>query len=106
MPVATRSRTGRSALGMITTVVYAVITSLVAFKATPLLLQWLGPLRFGASKAVAEWFAYLPLLEFGLSGSMMACLGPAVGRRDNEEICSILTAGFYAYARIAPVIVG
>lgn len=104
MTAATQSRTGRSALGMFATLIYSVVTALVAFKATPLLLGWLGPARFGAFKAVSEWFAYLPLLEFGLGGALAACLAPAVGRSDRVEICSVMTGGFRAYCRIIPLV--
>ena len=105
MTAATQSRTGRSALGLFATFLYTAVTALVALWTTPLLLHWLGQVRFGAFKAISEWFAYLPLLEFGLGGSLLACLAPAVGRRENTAVCSIMTAGFRAYLRIVPLVI-
>jgi O-antigen/teichoic acid export membrane protein len=86
-----------------TALTYAGVTVLLGFAATPWLLRWLGAARFGAYKAIIEWFAYVPLFEFGLSGSIVAWLAPAVATGDVLEVRRILSSGFRAYCRVLPL---
>ena len=98
------SRTKRSAWSLATSVTYSGVTVIIGFFATPLLLRCLGAERYGAFKAMAEWFAYLPLLELGLGGALAACLAPAIGKGDTAHVRAIVKAGLIAYCRITPVI--
>ena len=73
---------------------------MLGFVATPLLLRWLGAERFGSFRVLSEWLGNLTMLEFGLTGSILALLAPAVARRDEQEIRGWLSAAIRSYFRV------
>jgi len=103
MSVATLTRTRRTTLSLSSNLLITVATMLVGFISTPLLLKWLGAGRFGAFRVLADWYAYLPLLELGLGGSLLALLPAAVAREDRREISELMSAAMRACAWIVPL---
>ena len=58
-------------LGGIVSTVVALVLGLFA---TPYLVRWLNPERFGAARTAVNLYMMLSLLEFGLSGSISPLL--------------------------------
>jgi O-antigen/teichoic acid export membrane protein len=102
-PANTLTRTRRTTLSLSSNLLFTVATMLVGFVSTPLLLNWLGAGRFGACKVLAEWYTYLPLLELGLGGSLLALLPAAVARDDRREVSDLMSAALRVYAYIVPL---
>jgi O-antigen/teichoic acid export membrane protein len=103
MPANTLTRTRRSTLSLSSNLLFTAATMLVGFVSTPLLLQWLGAERFGAYKVLVDWYAYLPLLEMGLGGSLLALLPEAVARGDRHAVCDLMSSAMRMYAWIVPL---
>ena len=95
------SRSRRSALTFASGLGYTAITLVVGIIAVPLLLRWLGTERYGAWRAVVDWFAYLTLLELGLAEAIPPVMAKAWGRSDIERVKNTLAAGIRAYAYVA-----
>lgn len=77
---------------------------LAGFVATPFILHWLGPIRFGGARVLGEWFAYVPLFELGISGSLAAHFAPSLGRGDHAAVRKLLAAGVRVYLYLAPLL--
>lgn len=103
MPANTLTRTRRTTLSLSSNLLFTAATMLVGFVSTPLLLKWLGAERFGAFRVLVGWYAYLPLLELGLGGSLLALLPAAVARDDRREVCDLMSAAMRVYAWIVPL---
>ncbi len=82
-------------------VLFTGTTVVAGALATPLILRALGTERFGAFRAMADAFAYLWLLEIGLSGSLMTRLVHALGTRNDDAVRRIMASGWRAYWIIA-----
>ena len=76
-------------------------TIAIAFITTPLLLKFLGPERFGAARAAADWFGHLTLLELGLGGALAPLLALALGTSDLAAVRRTAAAGVRAFVRVA-----
>jgi O-antigen/teichoic acid export membrane protein len=76
-------------------------TIIVAFVATPLLVEWLGEARYGAARALTDWFGLLTLAELGLAGTLPPLLALALGKGDAAAVRRTLGAGMRAYAFVA-----
>jgi O-antigen/teichoic acid export membrane protein len=73
----------------------------VGFLSTPWLLRMLGQERFGAFRVIVDWFGYLNLLDLGVVGALIACMGPAIARGDATIVRGWLRAGMKACGWIA-----
>lgn len=91
------SRTRRSAWTLGSGLTFSAITMLIGFVTTPYMLQWLGSERFGSFRVLADWFSNLTLLDVGLTGSVAACLAPAVAAGDARQVRSWISAALRAY---------
>jgi O-antigen/teichoic acid export membrane protein len=79
---------------------FTAATTATALVTTPLLVRWLGEERFGAYRAVNDWYGYLTLLDFGVGGAMAPLLARALGRGDRRALRGALAAGVRAYLGI------
>jgi O-antigen/teichoic acid export membrane protein len=93
-------RTRFATRNYLTFVFLTAMTLLAGFAATPLLLRWLGEERFGAFRAVSDWYGYFGLLELGVAGSLMPLLARAIGSRDQQKVRGLLGAGIRLYLGI------
>jgi O-antigen/teichoic acid export membrane protein len=91
-------RTKQSLLSLAAQEALTGVAVLVGFVATPLLLRWLGDLRFGAYEAASDWFGYAALLEFGITGALYPLLAGSVAKGDRSMTYKTLVAGVRAYA--------
>lgn len=96
-------RTQRSALNWVAGVAVSITTIAIAFVTTPLLLRFLGAERFGATRAAADWFGHLTILELGLGGALAPLLALALGQGDEERVRRTLAAGVRAFVTVALV---
>jgi len=99
-------RTRRTALNYASGLLVTATTLAVAFVTTPLILGWLGTERYGAVRAVADWFGHLTLLEMGLGGALAPLLALARGRGDEAGFRGLLAEGIRAFAVVAAVALG
>ncbi|MCM2322885.1 MAG: polysaccharide biosynthesis C-terminal domain-containing protein [Oligoflexia bacterium] len=99
-------RTQRTLKNYLASVLYTGLTLVVGLVATPLLIRFLGETRLGAFRAMADWFAYLNLLELGLGGALLALLAAAASRNDRPALLRTLATGIRAYLWAALAMVG
>jgi O-antigen/teichoic acid export membrane protein len=95
------SRTRKSAWNLAAGAALALATAAAAFLAMPWLLQWLGPERLGAYRALLDWLGYLTLLELGLGGALMTAFAARVGRAEGPAVAGMVAAGLRAYSQVA-----
>ena len=72
----------------------------VGLVATPLLLRWLGDVRYGAVEATTDWIGYIGLLELGIAGSLMPLLAKALAQGYESQVRTLLAAGVRSYLAI------
>ncbi len=94
-------RVRRSLLNFGTSALFLVVTMLVALKASPSLVAWLGPKRYGGARVVADGQGYLTLLELGLGGAVGPLLARAAGQGDLALLRETVSAGTRSYARVS-----
>ena len=99
-------RAQRSIANYFAQIVLTGTTMLLGLCASPWIERWLGPVRFGALRVVAEAQGYLMLLELGLGGGLAPLLVRSIGRDDASVTRATLAAGTRAYAVIAIVAFG
>lgn len=91
-------RVRRSMLNFVSSLAFMAVTMAVALKATPMLIHWLNPRRYGGYRVVAEAYGYLALLELGLGGALGPLLARALGSDDDRALRGTVAAGVRAYA--------
>ena len=94
-------RIRRSLLNFGSAAFFLAVTMAVALKATPSLVAWLGPNRYGGARVVADGLGYLTLLELGLGGAVGPLLARAAGQGDVKSLRATLSAGSRAYAKVS-----
>lgn len=92
-------RVRRSVLNFGTSALFLVVTMIVALKASPSLVAWLGPKRYGGARVVFDGQGYLTLLELGLGGAVGPLLARAAGQGDLAAVHATVAAGTRSYAR-------
>jgi O-antigen/teichoic acid export membrane protein len=98
-------RTRRSALHFATNLLGMLVALVVGFAATPLLLRWLGSERFGAFRALGEWFAYLSLVPVALTAVFGPMLASSVAAGDQDRLRSVFAMGLRMFAGLSIVLV-
>lgn len=93
-------RARRTAYTFGTAMVFSAVTMVVGLIAVPLLLHWLGEERYGAYRATADWYGYLPLFELGLGGALLPLLARAAGRGDDTTLRATIASSVRAYLRV------
>src|SRR5438876_2783314 len=94
-------RTRKASWGFLSGLAFAGMTVIVGLAATPLLLKWLGPERFGAFRAASDWTGHLTIFELGLSWALIPLFARALGRSDVRAVRAILRAGVRIYLGVA-----
>ncbi len=77
------------------------MTLSVALFSTPLLVAWLGEVKFGAVRMLLEYSGYLVLLENGLRGALAPLLVRALGRGDERTLRATVATGTWLYLGLA-----
>jgi len=98
-------RTERSIINFATGFLLQIIILSISFVSTPLLVHWLGDVRYGAFRAASDWGNYLTLLDLGISGSLLSLLAKASGIGDRQIIRNTLATGLRAYINITLIMV-
>lgn len=94
-------RTRKATWGVLSGLAFAGTTVVIGLTATPLLLKWLGPERFGAFRAAGDWTGHLTILELGLSWALIPLFARALGRHDIGAVRAILRQGVRVYLGVA-----
>ena len=94
-------RTRKASWGFLSGLAFAGMTVIVGLAATPLLLKWLGPEKFGAFRAASDWTGHLTIFELGLSWALIPLFARALGRGDVPAMRAILRAGVRIYLGVA-----
>ena len=102
-PLLLNLRTRRSAMNYVASVGVSVASLAIGFIVTPYLVWWLGHERYGAARAVADWFGHFSILEAGVAGALAPMLASALGRNDRHSLRRALHAGMRAYMVAAGV---
>jgi O-antigen/teichoic acid export membrane protein len=92
-------RTKRAVAAVASGSFFALAITLLGFWATPRILHQLGSQRFGLSRAIGDLFAYLGLLEFGLSGASRALLAAEAATDDPDRQTASFALTLKAYWR-------
>src|SRR5438309_1288154 len=92
----TRLATWNFASGLL----FTAVTTITGLVATPWLVKWLDPVRFGAARMTVEYYGYLTLLEFGLGGTLGPLLARPLGQDDGRAVRRTLAAGIRMYLRV------
>jgi O-antigen/teichoic acid export membrane protein len=95
------NRTRKASWGFLSGLAFAGMTVIVGLAATPLLLSWLGPERFGAFRATSDWTGHLTIFELGLSGALIPLFARALGKGNRFAVQAILRAGIRIYLGVA-----
>src|SRR5579872_412205 len=99
------SRVRLASRNYVSSIVYAAMTLVTGFVATPWILRWLGEERFGAFRVTSDWCGYLSLLEFGIGGALLPLLAHAVVKQEREKVYDLLAASIRVYLILVSVMV-
>ena len=95
------SRTKRATWTYGTNVIFTLVTMVTGLYASPRITAWIGGAKpFGYYRAASDLGGFIPLLELGLSGGIMALLSRAIGQGDHAEIRATLAAGIRLAGRV------
>ena len=97
------ARSRRAVWNYASGLLYAAVTLSVALFSTPLLVAWLGEVKFGAVRMLIEYTGYLVLLENGLRGALAPLLVRALGRGDERTLQATVATGTWLYVGLATV---
>jgi O-antigen/teichoic acid export membrane protein len=92
-----RTRRAGAALGL--RYLSTAISLAIALVSTPLLLEWLGPTRYGMFRVSLDYLGYASLLEFGIGGVLMARFAKAYAAGDRGATVGLIRNGSRAYLR-------
>lgn len=79
--------------------VRTAVTMAVGLAATPALVRFLGPERFGAARVADQWFAYLDFLRFGLGQAIGVLLLRAATSGTEADVAGTVRTGIRLLAR-------
>lgn len=96
-----RSRARLAAWHYASGLLFQTVTMAIGLIATPLLKNWLGNARFGATRAITDLNGYLGLLEMGLGAALGPLLARSLGQGDERALQQTVSAGVRAYLRIS-----
>ncbi len=83
--------------------VYSTVTLLIGLVATPILLRFLGPERFGAHRAATEWLGYLALIDIGFGGAFTVSVMRAMAAGSRQDVVAITRLAFRVLTLVALV---
>ncbi|MFT6070252.1 MAG: O-antigen/teichoic acid export membrane protein [Bacteriovoracaceae bacterium] len=87
------------------TVVALVITTLVSFVGTPIIIKHVGESDFGIYQLILQYLAYLSIWDFGLSTSSCSLLNKAHTSGDRKSVINTIKFLLRQYLKIVPLIV-
>lgn len=94
--------TGRRSLAnFLAGVAYSGSAVILGLLAMPVVLEGLGTERFGAFRALVDWYSHFGLLQFGLGAGMLPLLVRAVAVDDTATMRTTFGAASRAYVRVA-----
>jgi hypothetical protein len=99
------SRTRRATWNYLSALLYTGVTLAVGLAATPHLVQWLTPVRFGAVRVLTEWYGYLACWSWAWAGRCSRCWRGRLGRGDEPALRRAVATGIRAYLKVTLLIV-
>ena len=96
----TMSRTRRALWTYASGLASTAVTMAIAMVALPVLLTRLGEERYGAFRAIVDWYGYIALFELGVDGALLALFAKAVAQGDGQRVRWTLATGIRAYVGI------
>ena len=75
------------------------VTLVAGLLATPWLLRWLGPERFGALRVAQDYTGYVGLLELGTLAAVQQAVARAAAADDPARVRAVVRAGVRVLAR-------
>ena len=74
-----------------------VIMIATSFFMMPFLVRSLGEERYGLWTLVGSFLGYYGLMDIGLSSAVVRFISRAVGRKDDEEVRTVIATSFYMF---------
>ena len=96
-------RVRRSFFNYTTSLATTFTTLLVSFIATPYILRWLGPERYGVYRLILDWLGYLALVDIGLSDSLIPLFAQSMHTGNETRVRSVLITGIRAFLKLTPI---
>jgi O-antigen/teichoic acid export membrane protein len=93
------SRLGRAMLEDLTRYLKILVTMLVSFVLTPLIVFYLGDERYGLMLMMQQWFGYLEFLTFGMIPTISVLQMNAISTGGDADVRSVTRTGFARIAR-------
>lgn len=84
---------------------FSLLTSLVSFATTPLLLRWLGNEDYGIFRILADYFHYLTIFELGLANALLPMLIESMDKKNgnDKKLLDNLAVGLREYSKVIGV---
>ncbi len=86
------------------TVIALVITTLISFVGTPIIIRHIGESEYGIYQLILQYLAYLSIWDFGLSTSSCSLLNKAHTSGDRKAIINTIKFILRQYLKIVPLI--
>ncbi|MCO4795555.1 MAG: polysaccharide biosynthesis C-terminal domain-containing protein [Bacteriovoracaceae bacterium] len=78
-----------------------IISTVLGFVLTPIIIKNVGIEAFGLFKTLQDYIAYLLLLEFGLYGALLATFNKIVNNQDKNEKLQVFWLSISNYIKVA-----
>src|SRR5687767_12611681 len=98
--LALRSRTGRAAAGLLVDYAGAIISIVLTFAVTPLLVTLLGSPMYGFWITAAQLIAWLNLLDGGIGINLLKTIG-TWKNSDPAKVQRVISTTFWLYVGLA-----
>jgi Na+-driven multidrug efflux pump len=103
-PPPAASRASRATFTYAAMLLFTLVTTFTGLFFAPWVIEWLGEERYGATRVLFEYAAYLSLLDLGLGGALLPLLSRALAGRDARALQDVMAAGLRLYAIVTAVV--
>ena len=83
------SRTRKAKLNIVSSLLFQIVSMVCGFVIPQLMIRTFGSELYGATTSIAQFLAYISLVEGGVAGVARAALYKPLANRDSKEISSV-----------------
>ena len=99
------SRTNKYIKGLTSTGFQKILTKLIGFVVTPIVLSYLGKNDYGVWIIIGSFIGYMGLMDFGITGSVTQLIAKNNNEEDKVKINSIVNNSFFLQIIIGVIII-